>query len=444
MNVERLIPIGVAAALAVAIGLRLAPLFGDFPTGDGGLFWVMAGELRDNGFAPPMTTAFNEAGIPWVYPPIGLYLAAILGAGLEWFRIVPVLFAIATIPAVWLLARALTSERAAIAAAVAYGLSSTAYVGLVAGGGVTRGPGLLFGLLTLWAVVRHRVIGAGVLGGFVILAHPIAAFYTGLSAAVLWATRGFKPMRMMIAPLIALLIGAAWFGPMIARHGWGILTAGAGSRSVDLVENAVTLLAGALNPPNLAFTIGAVGVVIAAQRRRWDLLAWLAVTAVGAAVVDRWAVIPLSVLAGLAIDVAMDGLPRIRSVALVGVAGAVLVTGVALGERPVALGAEEREHATWAAEVTPAGTTFAIIGYRFDSAMIDWFPALSGRHNVTTWQGTEWLPAGYTRAEAVEIGNCRELACAPDVDLYILRPGCCEDLARGLRPLPRGTNVYSR
>ncbi len=44
-------------AIAVAVWLRLATFLHDFPTGDGGLFWVMANELNANGFVPPETTA---------------------------------------------------------------------------------------------------------------------------------------------------------------------------------------------------------------------------------------------------------------------------------------------------------------------------------------------------------------------------------------------------
>ena len=46
-------------------------------------------------------------------PARRLYLTALLGGGLEWFRIMPAVFAIATLPALWLLARALTNDRAA-------------------------------------------------------------------------------------------------------------------------------------------------------------------------------------------------------------------------------------------------------------------------------------------------------------------------------------------
>src|SRR6188508_414318 len=64
----------VLAGLGLAVWLRLAPIFADFAFGDGGLFWVMAKDLRNNGFLPPDVTTYNTGDIPWVYPPIGIYL----------------------------------------------------------------------------------------------------------------------------------------------------------------------------------------------------------------------------------------------------------------------------------------------------------------------------------------------------------------------------------
>lgn len=431
----------VAAALVVAVWLRVAPIFADFAFGDGGLFWVMANDLRDNRFAPPDVTTYNTGDIPWVYPPLGLYLAALLGGGLELFRFLPVAFAVATIPAVWLLARALIGERGALVAAVAYGLSASAYVGLIAGGGVTRGPGLLLAVLTMWAVVRGHVAGAGVLGGLTLLTHPIAALYAVLSCGALWATRG-APLRMLLAPLIALAIGAAWFGPMMLRHGFDPFLTGAGSRSLDLVANGLTLLADILNPPNLAFTIGAVGGVVAALRGRWDLLAWLAVTALGVAVLDRWLVIPFAILAGLAVDAALASPARLQSVALLAIAAVTAVTGVVLASPLEPLTAEQRAVMAWAASETPPDATFAVIGYHPDLGMVEWFPALSGRQNVTTWQGSEWVPGGYRRAEATEWTRCRAPGCLPPADYYVLHPDCCPQIAAELTHVRPG--VFER
>lgn len=422
-----------AVGIAVAVWLRLAPFFADFAFGDGGLFWVMANDLRGNGFVPPAVTTYNTGDIPWVYPPLGIYLTALLGGGLDLFRFLPSLWAIATLPAFWLLARALIGERGALIALVAYGLTAPAYLGLIAGGGVTRGPGLLLALLAMWATVRGNVAGAGVFAGLTLLTHPIAAFYAVLASATLWATRGARP-RMLLAVPIALAIGAVWFGPMIARHGLDPLLAGVGSRDIDPLDNAVLLVAETVNPPNLAFTIGAVGLVVAIVRRRWDLVAWLAVTALGAAVVDRWVAIPLAVLAGLALDAALEHPRRLASVALFAVVAVTAVTGLLFADPPESMSSEERELTEWASAGTPPEATFAVIGYPVDRGFIEWFPALSGRENVTTWQGSEWVAGGEGRRQfATDAADCMTPACLPDVDYYVVRPGCCPGISAGLR-----------
>jgi hypothetical protein len=441
VNRSRLALAGVAVGIGLALLLRARPLFLDFPLGDGGLFWVMANDLIGNGFVPPVVTTYNGGQIPWMYPPLGLYLAALLGGGLEWFRILPVAYAIATLPAVWLLARALTTDRAAIVAVIAYGLSAPAYFGLVAGGGVTRAPGVVLALLTMWAVVRSRPVSAGVLGGLVILTHPTAAVYGGLASAVLWATRG-APARMLIAPVIAVGIGALWFAPMIVLHGIDSLSASLGSRGTDLADNAVVLLAAILNPPNLAFTIGAVGVVVALVQRRWDLIGLLVVSLLGASVVDRWAVIPFAILAGLGLDLAITELPRMRSVAALAVAGVVAVTGVLFAGGLQPLTRNERTVMKWARTDTLPEAIFAVIGYPADLGMVEWFPAISGRRNVTAWQGTEWVAGGFQRAEATAASDCRKVDCLPDADYYVLRPECCPDLVERLEQVRE--RVYTR
>jgi hypothetical protein len=430
--------VGVAAlvivAAVIAVVLRARPLVLDFPLGDGGLFWVMANDLVGNGFLPPSAATYNDAGIPWMYPPLGLYFVALLGGGIEWFRVVPVVFTVATLPALWLLARALANDRAAIVSLVAYGLATPAYLGLVAGGGVTRAPGVVLALLTMWAVVRGHAITAGGLGGLVILTHPTAAVYGALGSAVLWATRG-APSRMLVAPVIALGIGAIWFVPMVVAHGIGSLTASLGSRGTDLLDNVVVLLSAILHPPNLAFTIGAVGMVIAIVRRRWDLIGLVVVSLLGASVVDRWAVIPFAILAGMAVDAAIGELPRARSVALLAVAGVVTVTGVVLSSGLQPLTADERAVMDWARTETEPEATFAVVGYPADLGMVEWFPAISERRNVTAWQGTEWVAGGFRREEASAAADCRSPDCLPDADYYVLRPGCCPDIVAGLEPV---------
>jgi hypothetical protein len=376
-----------------------------------------------------------------MYPPLGLYLLALVGAGIDWLRFLPAIFAVATLPAMWLLARALSSQRAAIVAVLAYGLTLAAYHGLIAGGGVTRAPGILFALLTMWAVVTGRVGAAGVLGGLTLLIHPIAAFYAALSCGVLWATRGAQP-RMLLAMPVAALIGLAWFAPMVARHGIETVLGASASRDFDVLDNLVVVFASILNPPNLAFSIGIVGLGIAAVRRRWDLLAWVAVTFLGVAVLDRWLVIPFAVLAGVAVDAALERPRRLASVALLSVTVVVAVTGVLLTDPHEAASAEEREVMARARSETEPDAIFAVIGYNTDAGMVEWFPALSERRNLTTWQGTEWIP-GDQISDAMAAAECDEPGCLPDADYYVLRPGCCPEIADSLRQVGPQTFVMA-
>ena len=82
----------------------------------------------------------------------------------------------------------------------------------------------------------------------------------------------------------------------------------------------------------------------------------------------------------------------------------------------------------WAAAETPADSTFAVIGYPVDRGFVEWFPALSGRENLTTWQGSEWVPGGADlRGAACGAASCG-LHCLPEADYYVLAPACCTEL----------------
>ncbi len=429
-------------ALVVAVGLRSAPLFADFPIVDGGLFWVMANELRDAQFIPPEFTGYNLGDIPWMYPPLGLVLVGLVGGGTDWLRFLPALFAVATLPAFWLLARSLVGTRAAFLALVAYGLAPAAYQGLLSGGGVTRGPGMVLALLTMWAVVERRPVPAGILGGLVLLTHPLAASYTAIGSVALWATRGAH-RSMLVAPIVALAIGAAWFLPMTMRHGVDSLLSGLGSRGgFDPMGSAVLFARLVVAPPTLASIAGLVGVVIAWRRRRWDLIAWLAVTALGVGVTGRWAIVPMAVLAGLAMDRAIAELPSRRSVAFAGIVAIAAVVGIVLTEPERPISVAERETMTWVGDHTPIGATVAVIGYPADGGVVEWFPALSERRNVTTAQGSEWEASGNRWDEARAATQCRSLDCLPEADYFVLRPGCCDALAADLQEI--GPNVFER
>jgi hypothetical protein len=131
-----------------------------------------------------------------------------------------------------------------------------------------------------------------------------------------------------------------------------------------------------------------------------------------------------------------------RSVALIAVAAVVTVMGVVVPTGLTPLAADGRAVMDWAREETPPDATFAVIGYPADLGMVEWFPAIGERHNVTAWQGTEWVAGGFRREEATAASSCREISCLPEADYYVLRPGCCPELVEQLEPVR--DQVYTR
>src|SRR5436309_1940127 len=169
------IPVGPAllgAALVLGLVLRLAPiLLADFPLGDGGLFAVMAQDLRRSGFALPEFTTYNGGGIPFAYPPLGLYLLALApGDPISTERWLPLVWSMLAIPAAYLLARELSGSRRAGVASVIFAVMPITWA--IEGGGVTRALAFALFLYALWRLtvllrrpgLRNAVV-AGVLFG---------------------------------------------------------------------------------------------------------------------------------------------------------------------------------------------------------------------------------------------------------------------------------------
>ncbi len=88
----------------------------DLPLNDGGMFYVMTQNLIANGFHLPATTSYNHLNLPFAYPPLAFYLAGLLVKLTSWdlldiIRILPAIFTILSIPAFFMLVRALVSNK---------------------------------------------------------------------------------------------------------------------------------------------------------------------------------------------------------------------------------------------------------------------------------------------------------------------------------------------
>jgi len=227
-------------AIAIAATVRLGPiLIAPFPLGDGGLFATMADDIRAAGFGLPATTSYNGGGIPFAYPPLGLYvLAAVPGDPVSTERWLPLVWSLAAVVAAWSLARELSNARTAGVATVIFAAMPITWA--IEGGGVTRGLGFLLLLATLWsaAVTTRRptvslTATTGILASLALLAHPAVGPSLVALGTLLLARRwsGRAAIAMTGAVGIALLGIAPWLWLVLSRHGPGPLLTAATSHT---------------------------------------------------------------------------------------------------------------------------------------------------------------------------------------------------------------------
>lgn len=425
--------------LLVGGAIRFVPVLGSgFPLNDGGLFAQMSRDLAAHGMTLPTFTTYNGEQIPFAYPPLGLYLAAILGS-LPGLSVVAVLqFAPATIATtsifvVHLLACRLGgSAWFGVAAAGAFALMPRSYIWLVGGGGMTRALGLLLALLAIHQGIglvqsgaRRQLILTALFGGLTALAHPHAAVFLAVSLgsiALLRSGRAVLPAlgRLVTAALGAVVILAPWILAVLLNHGAGPFLS-AGGTGINMSAGLIALLGiNFIDAPVVdVFTAaGVLGSVVMAARGKWVVPCWLLATVVTDPRAGMtYATVPLAIAAAFFIK---DGLGRLVQVsdlatalnstpiprllskqpALVTVLAVILFVGVRANARTAAdpgvpLHGLTEDHVAamaWVKDNTAPDQRFAIVtAHRWElDYFSEWFPFLAQRESVATVQGSEW------------------------------------------------------
>jgi len=491
----------LAGVTLAGLVVRAVPIaLSDFPVNDGGLFVAMVRAIQDAGWWLPATVAWNGTDLPFTYPPLGFYAAGLIQAALGVdllvvFRWLPLFASTLIVPAVYLLAReALRSEIGGLVAALAYALAPSSYVWLVQGGGLTRSPGLLLGVLTAWQVVmlvrepsRGRAVVVGLMAGLTALVHPGAAVFVGVSAVLIWVFEGRTRRSLSWAAVavgVSVLVVAPWAVTVIAQHGLAAVT-DVPSNGPDPAATVIALVAGRFT--GVPFTdplsiLGLAFAILCLARRRFILPLWFAAATT---VSYQYAMVPFGLLIGVA---AMDLAAMRRSAATseprsaantaptVGVlllAACLLVEGVASsltisnpGAPLHALSSDRRDAMAWVVSGLERGARVAVITDSEWSGDPDseWFPLLAQRRSVATVQGAEWLGRAafhrQLRAHRALQGCVRPasagcvhdwLAIWPAEYLYLPKgqlhgpsspADCCADLRAGLLADPAFTTVY--
>jgi hypothetical protein len=444
----------IVLILATAVTVRLAHVAtSEFPLGDGGLFLVMVEQLRANSYALPDAVAYNGNTIPFTYPPFGFYLAGIAadasGAAVtDVMRVVPFLFSCVTAVAFWILARTILTSRAAVLAATfAFATLPLAYRYFVMGAGITRSPGYLFAIATVWLVylvaVRHQtraLVPAAMAGGLTILSHPNAAWFAVYSATlvVLLHSRRKRTLgRALVVAVGAVIVAAPWLALAISRHGFAPFlgatqSSNPGPSAIELLfqmriteEPILPLLA----------LLAVIGVLVSARDGRWWLPAWLIVAcALDTRYSGTFAMVPLALLVGVAARALAEMLQRSASGESRSMAAWFLtygttawlatlsLAGTLLSSEPLqALPASHRAAMHWVSTTTPPEASFLVVAPSGIAAgsESEWFPVLAGRRSLATYQGTEWLPRGGGPSpweRYAELQDCggRDVQCLDD------------------------------
>lgn len=392
-----------------------------FPLNDGGMFAVMIRDLKAGGYLLPAFTTYNFSNIPFTYPPLGFYVAALVSDVLSIPEVqsllwLPVLVNTLSIPIFYKLAVSMLEQRMPAAlAALVFALSPRSFVWQVMGGGITRAFGVLFLLLMMGQAVRlfRAPTRRGLLltiffGAASVLSHPQTALHAALGGLLVFLCFGRSRGGILHAAGIGLgtaLLISPWMFTVLTRHGLDPFRSAAATSPRTLEAYLEVLRPGSLGEylfiPVLLCALW--GVLIVVRRREYFLPLWAAL----AVVVDPRggegiALYPLAMLAGTGLlsllarrDPAWQEPRPFGQAMLLGLTLYLLI-GAAISDFQLlntSLKPAHLEMLRWVDVNIEDGREFLVFtGREFSMSdpLQEWFPALAGQHSITTIQGLEW------------------------------------------------------
>ena len=437
---RRLYLTALGGAVLLGALVRAAFVLGsDFPLNDGGMFYAMARDLQRAGYALPTYTSYNGAGIPFAYPPLAIYVAALLDelspvSLLDLLRYLPLAASVLTLGAFVALCRAMLPSRLAqVFATFAFVTMARSFTWEIMGGGLTRSFGFLFALLAIhqihafYRTGRWQHAGLAVLtASACVLSHLEMGWFAAFSGALLFLAYGRSRRGLLGSAAIALgtlVLTSPWWTTVLARHGLSPFLAAA-DYGVPLAYRPLSALwFGATDEVlfPLPYALALLGVAASlGQGRHRFLPLWAAATfLLDARKALTYVTVPAAMLAGIGLAEVLlpvlrggrrDDLLQGRLVPVT--LGVLLLYStlemlVAAESTLGALSREERAAMAWVARATPPESRFLVVtgdAWALDASS-EWFPALAERTSVATVQGNEWFarfPQAIERYQAAQ------------------------------------------
>ena len=462
----------IAVWLIILVGVLLRFLPGlqtDFPINDGGMFLSMIRDLRANRFFLPEVTSYNYSGIPFAYPPLGFYVAAIISSvfsisDIELLRWLPAFVTAAIVPAFYWLSLQLFGNtiKTLISTAVAAVLPG-AFRWLVMGGGLSRSFGIFFFLLAVGHTLKlfrgenSRSLWYAILFcALAVLSHPEVGLQTAGICFLLMLVFGRNRVGIRNAGLVSVgtaLVTAPWWLTVLIHHGFTPFVSAmqTGIRETLVPSLFYSFFSFQSGVPVLP-VLTLLGLFLTLRRKEYLLFGWVFLPFLldprNAPAIALYAYVLLS---GETLHffwekfgevysnsmkkngIAPSQMPFSLTIPFI-VLGIYLlwVTFTSSGEfARVSLKKPDRESMDWVRLNTPEDGRFLLMTNTGQvNPMVDsyqeWFPALAERQSQNTLQGSEWI-LGSRFYEAslrlLDLQACRSVAClrtwALDNDIQI-------------------------
>ena len=454
-----------------------APMSAQGPVNDGGLFLQMTRDLQANGFVPPQYTTYNDANIPFAYPPLGFYLVgaiqSLTGISLfDLFTYLPAVFCTLAILAFYFLALEFTQDSLkASLATLFYAMLPKSFDWFVMGGGTVRAIGLIFSFLVLLFAYRlfrtknmRVVLPTAIFASLLVLTHPETSYQVAFSTFVLalFFLRGRKSVfHAIYVVVLVVLLTSPWWLVSLMRYGTGPFQAALGG-GVSSLHIATTILyffqfnLGGEAILSVIAVSGLIGLVWDIRQRDFFLLTWIGFTfLVEPRAAPFASLTPLILLAIKGLDATLIGLGFPQDFAngfeskgargvLLGLIAYTFLSGVIYSMQ---LGNEfrilpqEKEALGWITQNTPQESRFLVLTGEssLSDPLSEWFPVLTGRVSLLTVQGHEWTfnspllenLRSYNQAQAC-LNNDETCLTNWDFDYVYIRK---------VRPMPEGDVV---
>ena len=234
----------------------------DFPMGYAGLFTQMAKQIADASFAlPSQSPYYGPGGIPFAYPPLGLYVLAICikltGKYYIFLRFFPPLYSLFAVGLTFLLAQKFFKQPfLSMMVAILTATSVDLYVAHTWSSGVVRALAFIFTILVLYFYspnpderTRKDIFLAGLFFGLAGLSHLVYAlfcFFWIVSTSISFRDWKKTITDPLLAGLTALVTISVWVIPVAVRYGWtvffGAFNSHGGSNLIGEASNFASLI----------------------------------------------------------------------------------------------------------------------------------------------------------------------------------------------------------